>query len=251
VKQPGTQVVYRFCTWGMETMEPAFYSYIDHLASRLVYHAAVSAEQEGFDGVVTNCFGDPMLWELRLALDIPVVGLGESAMLFSTMMGLDFGIVHISPYNIPGQRERIAKYGLRDRCAGIRPIAESAHLQELALVDAHAAIEAFSIVARDLIDDGAEILVPGCSLMSSALRLTPGAEEDFPNGVTEVDGVPIADVLGDAIKMAESLVALKRAGSSWISRKSLYAKPSTEARKAAAAVIEERELKFWDVQGSR
>ena len=37
----------------------------------MVYYAARNAKEEGFDAVVVNCFGDPMLWELRQALDIP------------------------------------------------------------------------------------------------------------------------------------------------------------------------------------
>jgi hypothetical protein len=66
VKSPETEIVFRFCEWGMGPIDVAFYKYIDHLASRMVYYAARNAREEGFDAVVINCFGDPMLWELHV-----------------------------------------------------------------------------------------------------------------------------------------------------------------------------------------
>jgi allantoin racemase len=247
VKRADTAVTFRFCEWGNAGMEPSFYSYMDHLSSAMVYHAAVRAEEEGFDAVVINCFGDPMLWEVRQAVNVPVIGIGETSILLSALMGRKFGIVHISEYNIPGQEDRIAKYGLTDRCAGIRPIGEPPADQERALLDAHQTIEAFTLTARRLIEDGAEILIPACSLMSPAMRLAPGAEKDFPNGVTEIDSVPIADVLGDAIVMAEALSSLKQGGSSWISRRLIYAQATPEAKRIAKDVIDGSGFKFWDV----
>lgn len=75
VKGPDTEFTYRFSTWGMGPERTAFYRYMDHLASRKVFYLAQHAEEEGFDGVIVNCCGDPMVWELRLALNIPVVGM--------------------------------------------------------------------------------------------------------------------------------------------------------------------------------
>jgi allantoin racemase len=247
VRRDDTAITFRFCEWGNAGMEPSFYSYLDYLSTPMIYHAAARADEEGFDAVVINCFGDPMVWELRQAIDIPVVSIGESSMFLSALMGRKFGIVHISEYNVPGQEERIAKYGLTDRCAGIRPIGEPPAQQELALVDSHETIEAFTRAARALIADGAEIIIPACSLMSPAMRLAPGAEKDFPHGVTSIDSVPIADVLGDAIVLAESLASLKKAGSSWISRKLLYAQATPEAKRIAKNLIDGSGFKFWDV----
>ncbi len=95
------------------------------------------------------------------------------------------------------------------------------------------------------------MIIPACSLMSPAMRLAPGAEKDYPQGVTEVDGVPIADVLGDAITLAESLASLRRAGSSWISRRLLYAQATPGAKQLAQPVIDGSRFKFWDVTESR
>lgn len=248
VKQKDTEVVFRCSRWGMGGMDASFYSYIDHLASRMVFHVAARAEEEGFDAVLIGCFGDPMVWEMRQALNIPVVAIGEASMLLSTLMGRKFGVVTISPYNVPGQEERIAKYGLKERSAGVRAIPESPEEQIKALTDARATIEAFKRAARELIANGAEVVIPGCSLMSPALRLAPGAEKEYPDGVTEVDGVPIADIIGDTIKMAETLVSLKQAGSSWISRKALFARATPVARECGKMVTEDTRISYWDVE---
>jgi allantoin racemase len=248
VKQKDTRVVFRCATWGMGEMDASFYRYIDHLASSMVYHVAYRAEEEGFDAVIIGCFGDPMVWEMRQALNIPVVSIGESSMLLSTLMGLKFGVVTITPYHNPAQEERITKYGLKERFAGVRAITESSEEQVKALTDAGATIEAFKQVARELIADGAEIVIPGCSLMSPALRLAPGAEKEYPDGVTEVDGVPVADIISDAVKLAETLASLKNAGSGWISRKNLFAPATPFARESGRMVTEDSRVHYWDVE---
>jgi Asp/Glu/hydantoin racemase len=247
VKNPDTEIVFRFSEWGMGPIDMAYYRYIDHLASRMVYYAARNAREEGFDAVVINCFGDPMLWELRQALDIPVVGIGETAMFHASLMGYKFGIVHISPYNIPETEEHLCKYGLKDRCIGQRPIDGWDAGLEDGLTDSLDTVEAFIKTARKLIDDGAEVIIPGCSLMSPTVRLTPGAEHLYPGGLTEVDGVPVVDVLSVTVKTAETMASLYRAGSGWISRKCLFAQPPQYVKDMSMAVTENYNFKFWDV----
>ena len=248
VKSPETEIVFRFCEWGMGPIDMAFYRYIDHLASRMVYYAARNAREEGFDAVVINCFGDPMLWELRQALDIPVVGIGECAMHFATLMGYRFGIVHISPYNIPETEEHLVKYGVKDRCAGQRPIDSwNAGLEE-GLTSSAETVKAFISTARKLIEDGAEVLIPGCSLMSPTMRLTPGAEVLYPGGLTSVDGVPVVDVVSVTLKMAEAMASLYRAGSGWVSRRLLFAQPPEHVKAMSLSVTENYNFKFWDVE---
>ena len=61
-----------------------------------------------------------------------------------------------------------------------------------------------------------------------------------------MDGVPIADVYGNAIKCVETLVALRKAGSCWISRKGLYASPSRRAMESGQMVLDYKGPGFWD-----
>lgn len=248
VRQKDTEIVSRFSKWGIHGMDGFFYSYIDTLNAQSVFHAAVQAEKDGFDAVLITCFGDPMLSQIRQAVNIPVVSLGESTMLFATMMGYKFGLVTISPYNIYENEHTIAKYGLSEKLAGIRPNPESSEEQPGALIDCHRAIEAFTQVGRELIADGAEILIPGCGLLSPALRLAVGAESEYPNGFTEVDGVPIADVMSITLKAAETMVAMKQAGSPWISRKGLYAQATSKAVESGKDCLRDERMAYWDIK---
>ncbi|MGD0657161.1 MAG: aspartate/glutamate racemase family protein [Syntrophorhabdales bacterium] len=248
VRQKDTEIVARFPGWGIGALDGFFYSYIDALNSQSVFHAAVAAEKEGFDAVLIMCFGDPMLWQIRQAVNIPVVSLGESSILLAAMMGLKFGIVTISPYNIPETEHTIAKYGLEHRYAGARANSETGDEQGAAILDARHAIESFREAATELVRDGAEIIIPGCGLLSPALRLAPAAETEYPEGVTTVGGAAVMDVLSGALKTAETLVALKKAGSSWISRTRLFAQPTDRAREAGRIVLKDGRMIYWDVE---
>lgn len=169
---------------------------------------------------------------------------------FAAMMGYKFGIVHISPYNIPETEEHMAKYGVKDRCAGIRPIEGWDSGLEEGLTSSGGTLKAFISTARRLIEDGAEVIIPGCSLMSPTIRMAPGAkeEDEFPGGLTHVDGVPIVDVLSVTLKTAEAMASLYRAGSGWISRKLLFAQPPAEVLEMSKQVTENMNFKFWDIE---
>ena len=247
VKQPDTEIVSRFPTWGIKGMDGFFFHNIDTLNAPIVYHSAVAAEKDGFDAVLITCFADPMLHQIRQAVNIPVASIGEATLLLATMMGNKFGIVHISDYNILETRHTIARYGLSERLANIRSINENACGQGGAIFNATATIEKFIKVGQELVADGADVLFPACGLMSPALRLAPGATDKYPNGLVEVDGVPVLDVLACGIKMVETLVALKKSGAPWISRKIMYTQPTPEALESGAMVLHDERIRFWDV----
>ncbi len=161
VRQKGTEIVARFPKWGVAGLSGFSFSFLGALGAQSVLHAAMRAEEEGFDAVIITSFIDPLLYQIRQAVNIPIVSLGESSMLLASIMGRKFGIVTASPYVVCEQEHVIEKYGLRCRFAGCRPNPEPPDEQPLALVDARRAIEAFKKTGRALIADGAEILIPG------------------------------------------------------------------------------------------
>ena len=106
------------------------------------------------------------------------------------------------------------------------------------MLDAHAAIEEFNAVARELIARGAEVIIPGCGLIAPCLRFAPGCQAEYPNGVTEVDGVPIVDIYGATIKTAETLVALKARRLALDKPQGTVCGASTEAIEGGRSVLE-------------
>lgn len=248
VALPDTELVFRFPEWGVVGLEGNFYHGMQMLTDSVIYHMCKNAEEEGFDAVLVTCFADAFLEPLRQFLEVPVASIGESSCHLAAKMGKRFGIVTISPHNVYETERMMEEYGLAGLCAGIIPTEELPQEQPLALVNARHCIEAFEKSAKALICRGAEVIIPGCGLMTPGLRMAPGCEEQYPEGVTEVEGAAVLDVMAAGILDAENLVRLKRAGSAWIARNGWYAKPSDSVIETNLHCFTDGRVKFWDVE---
>ena len=74
-------------------------------------------------------------------------------------------------------------------------------------------VDNFIEVGRGCIEDGAEVLILGCGLLSPTLTEA---------GLTDVDGAAIVEPNHASLKLTEILVDLHKAGLPFISRKSTY-----------------------------
>ncbi len=247
VALPDTELVFRFPEWGVVGLQGNFYHSIQALAEPLLFHMCKDAEAEGFDAVLITCFADSFLEHLRQFINIPVVGIGESSYLLAAQLGKRFGVVTISEHNIFETHRKIEEYGLSHLCAGVIPTAEEPAEQPLAVIDSRRCIETFQDAARRLIAQGAEVIIPGCGLMTPAVRLARGCEAQYPGGVTQVDGAAVLDVLAAGVLDAEKLVRLKRAGSAWIARNGWYAMPDQAALASGQKCIPNPGITFWDI----
>ncbi|MGE0846620.1 MAG: aspartate/glutamate racemase family protein [Flavobacteriaceae bacterium] len=162
----------------------------------------LKAEAEGFDGYMVMTLPEPHLEDVRTILDIPVVGYGESAMLTAMMMGERIAVLVFIPEIGPRIVRNAARIGISGRFAGCFPAGFAFNDVLGAFGNPGEVIEKFRASARKVIaEQGVEAIIPGeaplCVLLAT-------------NGVTDVDGVPIVDPLAATIKMAESLVDLRR-----------------------------------------
>jgi allantoin racemase len=179
--------------------------YTELLNNLAIVENTVQAEREGFDAVVLGCWADP-LWEAREAVDIPVVGIGESAMLLALSLGYKFAVITVAPGVIPTIELDLRLYGLQDRAIP-RPVRaldppSDAELLLESVTDPHSRfIPNFERVARGCIEDGAEVIVVGCGYYGPILTM---------HGYNEVPGtgVPVLDCSAAGLKMAELLVDL-------------------------------------------
>lgn len=181
--------------------------YTELLNNWAVVESSAAAEREGFDAVVLGCWADP-LWEAREALNIPVVGIGEAAMLLATTLGYKFAVVTVAPGVIPTIETDLRLYGLQERAIS-RPVRSLDPPSDLGLLaesvtDPHRRlIPNFERVAHRCIEDGAEVIVVGCGYYGPILSL---------HGYGEIPGtgVPVVDCSAAGLKLAESLVDLRR-----------------------------------------
>ena len=170
---------------------------LDHTSMELSsIEAALDAQAQGYDAVFVNTIGDYALAAQRAGVDIPVIGAGQSAMTLAMSLGRKFSIVSIWPPQMRFIYEGLLqRYELSHLCASIRHVTENSELATLSneenFVTEMGAQKTESIqrivseCRRAVEDDGAEVIVLGCTCMSPTHQQVQ-AESDVPiiNGVT-------------------------------------------------------------------
>jgi allantoin racemase len=174
--------------------------------------------QEGYEAIALNCFYDPCLDVAREIMDIPVVGPAETSMLMASLMGGKFGIVTFHPKAVPDYENMIKTYGFEKKALAhpVRSLRQNLDKQMEGVTNPKATIEDFRETAKELIKDGAEVIIPGCLMLSPIL---------VKSEVKEVEGVPVLDVVSLVIKFAEFMDEMLKAGLPIISRRGLYQGP--------------------------
>jgi allantoin racemase len=143
---------------------------------------------------VIACCSDPGLALAREAIQAPVVGIAESAILLALGLGHRFGIIAIRDVSVRRHLRYVRSLGLEGRLAGDRPLNLGVH-------DAGAAeaIDRIIEVGRELRDrDGADVLILGCAGMGLRRQI-----------IQEALGLPVIDPVQAAVARAASLIALR------------------------------------------
>jgi allantoin racemase len=172
---------------------------------------AIRAEKDGYSAIFLNTFGDYGLAECRSAVDIPVVGAGEAAMLTAAALGRRFAIVTVWPRSMNFlYDERISATRMVDRCVAVRNVLDDAETNAAEHGDPDSPIAQMRSGKSLIIDrivqaakqaiaeNGADTIVLGCTCMSPvaeaiAVRLT----------------VPMINPTTVGYKMAETLTQLR------------------------------------------
>lgn len=205
VARPGTEVV-------MHGMHPRTYqteypgndiryAYFQTLHSQQFVLGALEAEERGFDAFALMTLPEPSLQEIRSLVDLPVVGYGESAMLTAAMLGQRAGVLLFIAEMAPMVERNVERLGLSGRFAGAHPVGFAFNDVLQGYSDPAPLLERFRSAARGMIARGADVIIPGEAPLCVLLAR---------HGVTEVDGVPVVDALAATVKMAESMVDLRR-----------------------------------------
>jgi len=161
---------------------------------------AMNAEAAGFDAFALCSLPDPLLTEIRTLVDIPVVGCGESCFHLATMYGQRFGMLVFIDRMAERYLQQIESHGLSRHCIGVQPVGFQFSDVLKAFDQPGPIIDRFRTAARQLIDAGADAIIPG----EIPLNVLLASE-----GVSRVDDVPLIDSLAVTLKMAELMVDLK------------------------------------------
>ena len=223
VKGPDTEVVVATLNKGLSELEQLSYPGLRFLNDRQILKEVIDASKKDFDAILITCYLDPALMAARQMVSVPVVGMSEASMHLASLMGNSFAIVTSDPAYIPEMEENIKKYGMVEQAVCQRPVRStpfsSAEFMNYLLGDHTPLLDSFKKIAADFIEDGADVVIAGCGLLSAILT---------HNGITEIDGVPVMDPVLTGIKFAEFMAGIKKSGLPFISRKLLYSKPSDQ-----------------------
>lgn len=190
---PNTTIVTTQPKAGPESIE----SYYDeYLAIPGILEEIILSGDE-FDAFVIACWGDPGIEAARELTLKPVIGIAEASMYVANMVAARWGVVTTQHRTLDMIEKTIHKAGFAHRCVSIRtsgiPVVET-ETARAATVDALEAIGRSAIL-----EDKAEALCLGCAGMS-------GLDVELEQRL----GIPVIDAVAAAVKMAESLVSLRK-----------------------------------------
>jgi Asp/Glu/hydantoin racemase len=212
----------RFEVHGLDPPDHLFHPLTEFRCAAQTIRNALEAERAGYDAFVIGHFQEPGLLEIRGAVDIPVIGLGEANLLAALSMGGRLGLVTIDPVFIDWHERQVRAHGLEQRVTGVRAIHVDLPGFMRAFTDeaSYAQVRAeFVEQVRPLVAEGAEVIIPAGGLP----MLLFARERPFV-----IDDALVLNGIAVVAKAAEMALALTRLTGSVVSRRSTYAKASAQ-----------------------
>lgn len=148
-----------------------------------------------FDAVIIACFDDTGLDAARCLTDRPVIGIGEAAYHFASMLSNKFSVVTTLSRSVPALEHNLQKYGLATRCARVR--SSEVAVLELEHLGSDASNRISAEIGRAVAEDRAEAIVLGCAGMA-----------DLAGRLAAEHGLPVLDGVVCAVRLAEAMVGL-------------------------------------------
>ena len=190
---PGTEILAATSPTGPVSIEG---HYDEAISAVGLLQAVREGEQEGCDGYVIACFGDPGLLAAREVARGPVLGIAEAAMHAASFVSTGFSIVTTLGRTRIIAEHLVHAYGMTHHCRRVRATELAVLDLEDPASDARRKIEAECRRALD--EDGSGAIVLGCAGMA-----------DLAADLAQVLGVPVIDGVGIAVKFVEALAALR------------------------------------------
>ena len=208
----------RFEVHGLDPPDHIFHPLTEFRCAAQVIRHALQAEKAGYDAFVIGHFQERGLLEIRAAVDIPVIGLGEANLLAGLSMGYRLGLVTIDPIFIAWHERQVRMYGLGERVVGTTALKMDLPSFMKAFTDetAYASVRAdFVAQVKPLIAQGAEVIIPAGGLP----MLLFARERPFI-----IDGAPVLNDIVVVAKAVEPALSWKALPGVFVSRRSTYAK---------------------------
>jgi allantoin racemase len=217
-KRPDTIVDIKGIRKGIRGLRDVAYRTLRFYNDREIFESILEAKEE-YDGIIIGCFYDPTVEIIREISEIPIVGPAHISLSIASMMGSKIGLVTFNDKSIPDIEHMISLYGFDKKCLSSRPVRSltmSIDDQLNALYIPDKLTEEFYKVASSLIEDGAEVIIPACLVISPIL---------VRSNMLAINKVPIVDVISVSLAHCEMMSQLHMKGLPVLSRKGFYEGP--------------------------
>jgi allantoin racemase len=154
------------------------------------------AEHPDAEGIVIACFDDTGLDAVRCMTTAPVIGIGEAAFHFASVLSNRFSVVTTPSRSVPAIEHNLVRYGLASRCAGVR--ASDVPVLDLEKGDPATRARIVAEIGAAIEIDRAEAIVLGCAGMT-----------DLAASLAEEFGLPVLDGVACAVAFCEGVARLK------------------------------------------
>ncbi len=165
------------------------------------------AEREGYDAAMIGPHWDPGLYAAREAAGIPVAGPGEAAFMVAQTLGRRYAVLTVHEGYVPMIERNMRLYGCEARAITRRPVRRFGmtydNLIDCLQGNSDEFLTEFTKTAHECIDDGADVIIAGGQLFGPIFQRH--AYLQIPH-----TGVPVVEVAACGLKLAETLVALRR-----------------------------------------
>ena len=138
-------------------------------------------------------FDDTGLDAVRSLVSVPVLGIGEAAYHAASMIANKFSVITTLSRSVPGLENNLMRYGLAQKCAGVR--ATEIPVLKLEEGDPATLDKIRSEIRASINEDKAEAIVLGCAGMA-----------DLMAQLSEEFGLPVIEGVSAGVTFAEALV---------------------------------------------
>ena len=202
-------------------IEAMKYQYTEFLCERFVCEGALNAEKNGYDAFTIACFLDTGLQRARSLVNIPVLGVAETAMLVACTLGKKFSMISIGPSMQEHILDEAINCGLEKRVASILsidpPVLE--YQMEGDVDDGNLVENRFFQTCDKAIAAGADVIIPGEGVLNEFL---------FQRDIRSYKSIPILDANAIMWQYAVMLAKLQKMSGISTSRRMSFATPPKE-----------------------
>ncbi len=162
------------------------------------------AEEDGYDGIVIACYGDPGIEAAKELVNIPVVGIAEASLLLAPMLCHKFLVLGTADSSVPRIERFIRQLGLNEELGEVRAINPGIAWTIVDSLKNREKSKQLIIEAckNALEESNAELIILGCSEMS-----------EHAAAIQKELGIPVIDPVVTAVQLAIALIKMNLAQS--------------------------------------